>query len=77
MERAPVLPITTTLNTMPNHAVTLTLSNNRISKRKAGLFSGLSLLERLPGPMLPPETVLMPTVCTADGDCVDAYGPCC
>ncbi|MEJ1269449.1 hypothetical protein NN561_000259 [Cricetulus griseus] len=52
----------------PNCVIILTLSNSKISKMKNGSFSGLSVLQRLPWSMLPPETMLMSAV-HADTTC--------
>lgn len=45
--------------------ITLTLSNNKISEMKNGLFSGLNLFERLLWYLMPPETMLTSMACAA------------
>lgn len=46
------------LNSLPSHRITLTLSNNKISKVKNDSFSRLTLLERPPWSTLLLETML-------------------
>lgn len=50
------------INMLPDPTITLALSSNKISKINYSSFSVLSLLERSPWSMLPPEAVLMSEV---------------
>ena len=55
------------LDMLPNCTITLTLSSNRKSEVKNGLFSGLGLYERLLRSLLPLEALLMSVIHAASG----------
>ena len=64
------------LNTLPNHAITLALSNYRISEMKNGSFSGLNLLEISLWSILPPEAMMLSMVHAVAPDQVEALDSC-
>lgn len=72
-----LLELVLPLEMLPNHTIILTISNSKICKMMNGLFSGLSLLERLPWSMLPPEAILVSQVHTAVNGHINIHDLCC
>lgn len=64
------------LNTLPNHAITLALSNYRMSEMKNGSFSWLDLLEISLWSILPPEAMMLSMVHAVAPDQVEALDSC-
>lgn len=61
---------------LPNHRITLTLTNKR-SKMKNGLFSEFSLLERLLWSLRQLEAMVMSTIHASVRNHAEVHDPCC